>query len=137
MRPLRRRATQCGGRLSDGNAQDPNPSPNPNPNPNPNLNPNPNQVTLKIWHQPPDGPTLPQLRTAFLGGGTFTDTAEGLGTEGFPVSMIDGAFSRPARLTSVVVNGQSADSISAQLISESVAGLTNIFFVLDGIWAVV
>ena len=51
--------------------------------------------------------------------------------------MTGGAFDRPARLTSVVINGQSADSISAQLISESVAGLTNIFFVLDGIRAVV
>ena len=171
-------------------------------------------ITIQIWHQPPDGPTLPQLRAAFLGGGTFTATAEALGTKGFPVSAgarggmgvggwgkdsdtgigplwgagaasllcathplippfchppgehgrwrvrragrthVRGMFAShslprapPNPLTGLlvratcaacqVVGGQSSDALTAQLLTESVAGLTNIFFVLDGIWGVV
>ena len=84
-----------------------------------------------IIHHRPGGPTTPVLRRFFLDwrGLFLAELAE----EGFPFD----ADAPPPQTITVIMGGLSAGALNSELVGEALAGATNVFFSLDGVWAIV
>ena len=88
------------------------------------------KVSFIIRHRP-DGPPTPVLRRFFLDWRVLY--LQLLGEEGFP-SEEDAP---PPVTITVIEGGLSAGALNNQLIGEALAGASNVFFSLDGLWACV